>query len=89
MTTQQAVERIAGALTTAAWICLPLLLGAFVIGIVVSLVQILTSIQDPAVGTAPRLAGIFLIIVLSASFMTSRLVDYTIRLFTRIPELAR
>jgi flagellar biosynthesis protein FliQ len=44
MTTQQAVELIAGAITTAAWICFPLLAGGL-IGIAVSLVQILTSIR--------------------------------------------
>ena len=89
MNAQQAVELIAGAITTAAWICLPLLAGGFVIGIVVSLVQILTSIQDPAVGTVPRLAGILVLILLSAGWMTARLVDYTTRIFSSIPELSR
>ncbi len=89
MNTQQAVEMIAGAITTAAWVCLPLLAGGFVIGIVVSLVQILTSIQDPAVGTVPRLAGILVLILLSAGWMTARLVDYATRVFTGIPQLAR
>lgn len=89
MNAQQAVELIAGAITTAAWVCLPLLAGGFIIGIVVSLVQILTSIQDPAVGTVPRLAGILVLILLSAGWMTARLVDYTTRIFTSIPQLAR
>ena len=89
MNAQQAVELIAGAITTAAWICLPLLAGGFVIGIVVSLVQSLTSIQDPAVGTVPRLAGILVLLLLSAGWMTARLVDYTTRIFTSIPELSR
>jgi len=89
MNTQQAVELIAGAITTAAWVCLPLLAGGFLIGIVVSLVQILTSIQDPAVGTVPRLAGILLLILVSAGWMTARLVDYATRVFTNIPQLAR
>jgi flagellar biosynthetic protein FliQ len=89
MNAQQAVELIAGAITTAAWICLPLLAGGFVIGIVVSLVQILTSSQDPAVGTVPRLAGILVLILLSAGWMTARLVDYSVRIFSSIPQLAR
>lgn len=89
MNTQQAVELIAGAITTAAWVCIPLLLGGFVIGIVVSLVQILTSIQDPAVSTVPRLAAFLVLLLLSAGWMTTRLVEYTTRLFSQIPQLAR
>ena len=89
MNTQQAVELIAGAITTAAWVSIPLLLGGFVIGIVVSLVQILTSIQDPAVSTVPRLAAFLVLLLVSAGWMTTRLVEYTARLFSQIPQLAR
>jgi flagellar biosynthesis protein FliQ len=41
------------------------------------------------VATVPRLAGILLLILLTAGWMTARLVDYTTRLFTSIPQLAR
>lgn len=89
MNVQVAVELISGAITTAAWVCLPLLAGGFIIGVVVSLVQILTSIQDPAVGTVPRLAGILVLILLSAGWMTARMVDYTTRIFNSLPQLGR
>ena len=42
---------------TTFWLCLPLLAVGFVAGIVISLLQIVTSIQDPGFGTVPRLAA--------------------------------
>ena len=64
MTPQSAVEFFNHAFLTALWLSLPLLAIGFVAGIVISFVQILTSIQDPAFGALPRLlaylAGLFL-----------------------------
>lgn len=89
MNVQQVIDLISGALITAAWICLPLLAGGFLIGIVVSLVQIVTSIQDPAVAAVPRLAGFLALFLLSAAWMTSRLVNYAAHIFSSLPQLAK
>ena len=42
---------------TTFWLSAPLLLIGFVAGIVISLVQIVTSIQDTAFSTVPRLVA--------------------------------
>lgn len=63
MTPQTAVEFFNQAFMTALWLSLPLLIVGFVAGVIISVIQILTSIQDPAFGALPRLlaylAGIF------------------------------
>ena len=89
MNTQQVIDLIAGALTTAAWICLPLLAGGFLIGTIVSLVQIVTSIQDPAVAAVPRLAGFLAVFLISAGWMTARLLDYAASIFGSLAQLAK
>ena len=52
---------IQNALTTLMWIAAPMLIVAVVVGVVVSLIQTLTSIQDQTFSFAPRVVAIFLV----------------------------
>lgn len=88
MSTQLAIDSIQQALMTALWLCLPLLAVLFVVGIAISVVQILTSIQDPAFGAVPRLTAFFAILVISLPWILTRLVDYTVRLFSNLGKYA-
>ena len=47
------------ALSTLMWIVAPMLAVAIVVGVVVSLIQTLTSIQDQTFSFAPRVVAIF------------------------------
>lgn len=63
---------------TTLWVSAPLLLIGFAAGIVISLVQIVTSIQDAAFSTIPRL-GVFLAsTLLLMPWMLKKLVAYTV-----------
>ncbi len=73
---------------TAFVISAPILLLAFVSGVIVSVVQILTSMQDPAFNTIPRLAAFIDAIVLLLPWMTERLVIYTTALFSDLARFA-
>ena len=55
MTPEFVVDVLRQALLTTLWLAAPLLLIGFIAGIVISLVQIVTSIQDSAFSTIPRL----------------------------------
>lgn len=55
MTTPAAVDLMRNAFMTTFWISLPVLAVAFVAGIIMSLIQILTSIQDSSFNAVPRL----------------------------------
>jgi flagellar biosynthetic protein FliQ len=52
MTPEFAVQIIKQTLVTAVWVAAPLLAIGFVVGLVMNLVQIATSLQDSAVSTA-------------------------------------
>jgi flagellar biosynthetic protein FliQ len=88
MSQQLAIEIIRQALTTAMWLSLPLLAVMFAIGIFISLVQIVTSIQDPTFGTVPRLAAFFLTLFVVLPWLVIRMVDYTQRLFENLGKYA-
>ncbi|MBL0159409.1 MAG: flagellar biosynthetic protein FliQ [Bryobacterales bacterium] len=89
MNTQAIVDLVRQALMTAFWISLPILFVGFAIGIVISLVQIITSIQDPAFGSLPRLAGFLAGLLLFLPWMLMRLCTYTIQLFGDFGRFAR
>lgn len=88
MSQQLAIDVIRQALMTAMWLSLPLLVVMFVVGIFISLVQIVTSIQDPTFGTVPRLAAFFLTLFVVLPWLVIRMVDYTQRLFENLARYA-
>lgn len=62
---------------------------ATVIGIIVSLLQALTQVQEQTLGFAVKLIAISLTIMLSASWMGAQLLLYTQDIFTHFPLLGR
>lgn len=71
------VEILRQMLLTAFWLSLPLLAIGFLAGIVMSLLQIITSMQDPAFGTVPRLAAFLVGTVIFLPWMLSKMMAYT------------
>jgi flagellar biosynthesis protein FliQ len=81
MTISAVVDLMRNALVTTFWLSLPVLAVGFTIGIVMSLVQILTSIQDSSFSTVPRLTAFMGALVLAMPWMLSKLIGYTVALF--------
>lgn len=65
----------------------PLLIVALVIGLVVSILQAATQINEMTLSFIPKILGIFATLMLLGPWMISTLVDYTQRLITNIPNI--
>jgi flagellar biosynthetic protein FliQ len=65
----------------------PLLLGAMVVGLVVSIFQAVTQIQEQSLTLIPKIATIAAITVLLGPWMLDQLVAYTTNLYTSIPTI--
>ncbi len=65
----------------------PLLLGAMVVGLVVSIFQAVTQIQEQSLTLIPKIATIAVITMLLGPWMLDQLVAYTANLYTAIPTL--
>ena len=65
----------------------PILLTSLVIGVVVSIFQAATSIQEMTLTFVPKIIGVALVMVLSGHWMLQELVHYTQGLFEAIPRL--
>jgi flagellar biosynthetic protein FliQ len=63
----------------------PLLLSALLIGLIVSIFQAATQINEMTLSFIPKLLGIFLVLILTGPWMLTMMVDYMQRLFGNIP----
>jgi len=89
MTPEMAVEIFRHTLLETFWLSLRILMIGFVVGIAISLLQVLTSIQDTAFGAVPRLAAFLFGLLLLLPWMTSKLVSFTTVLFGDFSRYAR
>lgn len=89
MDQQAVVDLIRQTLMTAFWLSLPLLAIGFVAGILISLLQIVTSVQDPAFGSVPRLAAFLAGIVVLLPWMLIRLCTFTEHLLGGLSRYGR
>ena len=65
----------------------PMLIVSLAIGVAVSLVQAVTSVQEATLTFVPKLAGVAAVIVLAGGWMLDQLASYTRELFQSIPHL--
>ncbi len=65
----------------------PLLLAALVVGLLISVFQAVTQIQEQSLSLIPPLAAVAVVIVLLGPWMLGQLVSYTTALYTSIPTM--
>jgi flagellar biosynthetic protein FliQ len=77
------------ALELAVMVTLPMLLAGLAAGVLVSILQTVTSIQDNVLAFIPRAAAIFAVFAFTFPWMLRVLTGFTQQLITRLPELIR
>jgi flagellar biosynthesis protein FliQ len=65
----------------------PLLLTALIIGLIVSIFQAATQINEMTLSFIPKLIGMFAVLIISGPWMIGLLLDYMTRLFSSIPYM--
>jgi flagellar biosynthetic protein FliQ len=65
----------------------PLLLGAMLVGLLVSIFQAVTQIQEQSLTLIPKIAAMAVIVVLLGPWMLNQLVLYTTNLYSAIPSM--
>ena len=87
MNSTAVIHMISEALQLTLMISAPLLLTALAVGLVVSIFQAATQINEATLSFIPKLIGVFAAIVITGPWILQLLVDYTQRLFGNIPNL--
>jgi flagellar biosynthetic protein FliQ len=75
------------AMTLAIEVAGPMLLVGLAVGLVVSVFQAVTQIQEQSLSFIPKIIGLAALIVILGPWMLGQLVTYTQNLYTSIPQL--
>jgi len=67
----------------------PLLAVALVVGVLVSLFQAVTQVQEMTLTFVPKIIAMALVLLLAGSWMMSSLVTFTVDLFARLPHFVQ
>jgi flagellar biosynthetic protein FliQ len=65
----------------------PMLLVALIIGLIVSIFQAATQINEATLSFIPKLVGIFVALIVAGPWMLAVMLDYMRAVFTGIPGL--
>jgi flagellar biosynthetic protein FliQ len=68
-------------------ISLPLMLVALVVGLIISLFQALTQIQEMTLSFVPKIITIFLALIMALPFMFNQLNDFSKKLMEKISNI--
>jgi flagellar biosynthesis protein FliQ len=88
MTPDSVVQIVRETLMATFWLSAPLLAIGLVAGILVSLLQIVTSIQDTAFSAVPRLAAFLVGVMLLLPWMLMKLMAYTTGIIGNLSRFA-
>ena len=67
----------------------PMLLAALLTGLLVSIFQAATSINEQTLTFIPKLVVMFVVMILAGPWMLDLMINYVTRLYSSIPELIR
>jgi flagellar biosynthetic protein FliQ len=83
-----AVHLATNALTTTLEVSMPFLLAGLLVGVVISVFQAITQIQEMTLTFIPKILVTALVVAIAGPWMLDRIVGYTHDLFVSIPTLA-
>jgi len=85
---QAEILHLAGrAMLLALQLAAPILLVSLAVGVLVSLVQAVTQVQEMTLTFVPKLAGVALVLVVAGGWMLRQVSDFTRGLFESIPRM--
>ena len=87
MTPEMVLNLVRQGLEVTILVSAPLLLTALVTGLLVSVFQAATQINEMTLSFIPKLLAIFLALVIAGPWMLGLMVDYTRRLILGIPGM--
>ena len=89
MTMEMAVDIMRNLLQTGLLLAIPVLGTATVVGLAVSLIQSITSIQEQTLTFVPKLICVSLAIIISANFILRTMMEFCISMLNMLPTMAQ
>lgn len=65
----------------------PMLLAALIVGLVISVFQATTQIQEQTLAFVPKVLAIFLVIMILGPWLLNTMVEFTLSIFDKIDKI--
>lgn len=88
MTDSQVLEIMTNAMLLASKLAGPLLITALALGVIVSLIQTVTQIQEMTLTFVPKILAIMVVLIVSGNWMLREATSFTHQLWSSIPTFA-
>ena len=89
MTPEFCVDLLKSLMFQAVSLATPILMTAMMIGLAVSLFQAVTSIQEQTLAFVPKALGVVALLVVLLPWMLRTLMEFTVLVIQKIPEMVR
>lgn len=89
MNNQQIIDIILSTFYLIIELSLPVLGVALIVGLLVSIFQAATQINESTLSFLPKIAAIMLVIIIMSPWMLRKISDYTHKIYEKIPEIGR
>lgn len=89
MTSESVIDLSQQAIRLTLMLSGPMMLGALLVGLVISLFQALTQINEQTLATIPKIVAIFLLLVISGPWLLDTMTGFTEELITSIPNIVQ
>ena len=87
MDTDTVVSLATQAMSLALKLSLPLLGVGLVVGVLISIIQAVTSIQEQTLSFIPKVLAMAVVLVVGGPWMLNQLLSYTTELWSSIPNM--
>jgi flagellar biosynthesis protein FliQ len=87
MDTDVVISLATQAMSLALKISIPLLGVGLVVGVLISIIQAVTSIQEQTLSFIPKVLAMAVVLVVGGPWMLNQLLSYTTELWSSIPDM--
>ncbi len=77
------------ALELALMLSAPILLATFLVGLIISILQSATQIQEMTLSYIPKIIAAYVVVLLLGAWMLNKLLDYTKEIIVNLPAWLR
>ncbi|MBI4570176.1 MAG: flagellar biosynthesis protein FliQ [Planctomycetes bacterium] len=84
---QAAIDLGRSAIELTFWLALPLLAVGLIVGVIVSILQAATSLQEQTLTFVPKMAAVAIVLIYIFPWLVNRLSEYMVQLFDKLPAL--
>ena len=70
-------------------LAVPPLGAGLLVGLIVSVFQAVTQIQEQTLSFVPKLLAVFVVLLLLSSWMLNMMIDFTVGIFNHLPNIAK